>query len=389
MPQPGEVVLSLERLNRIEEIDVANQTMTVQAGVKLQEVHDAAEAHGLFFPVDIGSKGSCHIGGIIATNAGGNRVLRYGMTRQSVLGLEVVLPDGNVMSNLVKTLKDNTGYDLKQLFIGSEGTLGIITRAVLALQPLPRSKQTAIVSVSGFSSVLGLLSHCRQRLGPRLTSFEVMWRDFYDFVTLKLRVGQQIFEQPGSHLVLVEAMGQDPDADDGLFVQTLTDFLTENPGTDAILASSLADAAQFWAVREASGEAVRAASPSVVFDIGLPLHSMEGWVAGVHAQLKTAGVTATQTYGHIGDGNLHLVASLPADDRALRLQVGEIVHESIGQLGGSISAEQGIGMSKKRYLGMSRTANEIALMQAIKRTVDPQSLFNRGRIFDLPEFPDT
>ena len=190
VPQGGEVVLSLERLRTIEEIDAVSGTVTVQAGVCLQALQQAVEARNLFFPVDIGSRGSCQVGGIIATNAGGNRVLRYGMTRQSVLGLEVVLADGTVISRMGKVLKDNAGYDLKHLFIGSEGTLGVITRALLALQPLPVSRQSALVTVAGFDAVTALLTQCRQRLGPRLSRFEVMWRDFFDISKRNARHGR-------------------------------------------------------------------------------------------------------------------------------------------------------------------------------------------------------
>jgi FAD/FMN-containing dehydrogenase len=384
VPQPGEVVLSLERLNQIEEIDETNQTMTVQAGVKLQEAQEAAAARGLLFPIDIGSKGSCHVGGIIATNAGGNRVLRYGMTRQSVLGLEVVLPDGQIVTNLNKATKDNAGYDLKHLFIGSEGTLGVITRAVFALQPLPRSTQTAIVGVQDFSQVVALLRHCRHRLGPKLTSFEVMWRDFYDIVTRELSIGRPAFPVLGTHLVLVEAMGQDPDVDDEAFANVLGDFLADVSHTDAVLATSIAEASAFWAVREASGEAAAAVRPYAAFDVSLPIASMENWVNRIHGQLDQLGVTRTQTYGHLGDGNLHLVAGYPQDRPELKSQICDLVHRSIGELGGSVSAEHGIGITKKPYLGLSRTPEEIALMQAIKRAIDPHQLLNRNRVFDLP-----
>ncbi|MDM0116931.1 FAD-binding oxidoreductase [Variovorax sp. J22R133] len=382
VPQAGEVVLSLERLNLIEEIDEANLTMTVQAGVKLQEAQQAAEAVGLMLPIDIGSKGSCHVGGVVATNAGGNRVLRFGMARSSVLGMEVVLPDGSVIRHLGKVMKDNAGYDLKQLFIGSEGTLGVITRLVFALQPLPRSRQTALVSVQSFAQAVALLKHARHRLGPRLTSFEVMWRDFFDTVTTQLRIGRQPFAEPGSHLILLESMGQDPDADDERFNETLGDFLSVSEGADAVVARSLAEAAELWAIRESSGEAAAAVRPYVGFDISLPIGAMDDWVRQTHEGLAGIGIDKVQTYGHLGDGNLHLVAGYGSDQPDMKSRIYDLVHASVGALGGSVSGEHGIGFFKKSYLAMSRSDEEIALMRAIKRAIDPRALLNRGRVFD-------
>jgi len=382
LPQPGEVVLSLERLNRVEEVDPISFTMTLQAGVPLETAQQAAEAHGLFFPVDIGSRGSCQIGGIISTNAGGNRVLRYGMTRNSVLGIEAVLPDGTVVSRMGKVLKDNAGYDLKQLFIGGEGTLGIVTRAVLILQPKPSSRDTALVTVEGFAGVIDLLTLCRRKLGARLTSFEVMWRDYFDVVTGTLRIGRNPFQTPKSHLILVETMGTSGDADRELLIEMLGEFIGEHPGADAVMASSLAEATELWSVRDASGEAVRAIAPSAGFDVSLPIIAMDEWVRTTHEGLRALGLGVFQTYGHVADGNLHLVVAYPAGDPAMKGRIDDLVYRSIGALGGSISAEHGVGFEKKKYLKLSRSAAEIDLMRRVKAAIDPQDILNRGRIFD-------
>ncbi|MBM3522061.1 MAG: FAD-binding oxidoreductase, partial [Alphaproteobacteria bacterium] len=342
---------------------------------------NAAKDHGLFFPVDIGARGSCQIGGIVATNAGGNRVLRYGMTRNSVLGLEAVLPDGTVVSRMGKIIKDNAGYDLKHLFIGSEGTLGIITRAVLILLPEPTSRDTALVALPDFAAVVELLKTCRRRLGARMTSFEAMWRDYFGFVTLTLRSGRDPFAKPHPLYVLVETLGTEPEHDRDVLTEALAEFTEAYPATDAVIANSLAESNELWRVRDASGEAARATNPSAGFDVSLAIPAMDTWVREIHAELQALGVVSIQTYGHVADGNLHLVIGYPKDKPAMKTSINDAVYRSIGALGGSISAEHGVGLDKLTYLPLSRSAAEIDMMRRLKAAIDPDDILGRGRIF--------
>lgn len=383
LPAADEVVVSLERLDRVESIDDASGTALVQSGVILQKMQEATEPYGLFFPVDLGARGAARLGGMISTNAGGNRVLRYGMTRASVLGIEAVLPDGTVVSRLRSLQKDNAGYDLKQLFIGTEGTLGIITRAVVQLQPRPSSTDTALIGVQRFADVMALLKHCRRNLGPALTSFEAMWDNYFSFVTGVLGKGRRPFTAPCSHFVLVETSTFGAGSGREVLEQVLAAFLEQVGDAEIAVAASLKDASEWWSIRDSVGEAARALMPFAGFDVSIPLAAMEAWVAKVQALLEHRGVRALQVYGHLGDGNLHLVVGCKADDPSMKEDVYTLVHRSAAEAGGSISAEHGIGIAKKAHLGLDRSGAEIALMQTLKRAIDPHGLLSPGRVFDM------
>ena len=265
------VVLSLDRMTGIEEIDTVMATMTVLAGTPLSTVQAAAEEAGLFFGLDLGARDSCTIGGNLATNAGGNRVIRFGMAREHVLGLEVVLPDGTIVRSLNKMLKNNAGYDLKQFFIGSEGTLGIVTRAVLRLQGKPGAMASAFCGCPDFDAVLALMKVARARMGPSLTSFEVMWPSFYDFMTMAAfrNCGVPSAEAHGAY-VLIESSGLDADQTKDLLQSVLADALEEGSISDAVLAASEKDTKDLWAVRESVSEYGRLMGPLTAFDVGLP-----------------------------------------------------------------------------------------------------------------------
>ena len=327
----GEIALSLERMVGIEEIDPATATMTVLAGTPLERVQQAADAAGFLCPLDLGARGSCAIGGNIATNAGGNRVIRYGMTREMVLGLEVVLADGTVLTSLNKLIKNNAGYDLKHLFIGSEGTLGIVTRAVLRLHPKPSCVQAALCGLASFEALIELLKGARAGLGPTLSAFEVMWSDYYRFVTTEVRVRPPIGDEHAIY-ALVEAQGTDEAADNARFEGWLERMLEQGIIADAALAQSLAEVQSFWTLRDSAGEFRQTplGPDHVSFDIGLPTGAMGTYVDTCRRQLESAlpGLIAL-FYGHIGDGNLHIVAAMPGaadaaqgDDRPRGVRAG-------------------------------------------------------------------
>lgn len=384
LPQPGECVLATERMTELE-IDPQQCTAVVGAGVTLDALNAAAEQHGLAFPVDMGSRGSARIGGMIATNAGGNRVLRYGMTRASVLGLEVVLADGSVLSNLKPLIKDNTGIDLKQLFIGSEGALGLVTRACLRLQPIPPARRIALVAAPGFDSVLDLFTRARAALGPLLTAFEVMWRDYTEAALAVAPDLRATLPIDAAQYVLIEVSGPAETTLETALSDLLMPWLETNSNADAVLSQSGQQDEKLWALRDLSGEAARNIAPIAGYDVSLPLAQVAGWSVQVKAALAERGYLNTQTYGHIGDGNLHIVVGLDPDRAGAKAEVDEIIYSALAGRNGSISAEHGIGLAKRPWLSISRSSAEINAMRRLKRTLDPAALFNRGRVFQDQE----
>ncbi|HEY1613473.1 MAG TPA: FAD-binding oxidoreductase [Rhizomicrobium sp.] len=378
------LALSLDRLNRIETIDTACATMTVEAGCILQNATEAADSQGLFFPLDLGARGSATIGGNISTNAGGNRVIRYGMMRDMVLGLEAVLADGTIVSSLNRLIKNNAGYDLKQLFIGTEGTLGIVTRAVLRLRPKPGSHAVALVAVDSFAALPRLLRHVESGLGGSLSAFEVMWDDFYTLVTTPPAKGRPPLPHGHSHYVLIEQLGSDDKADAERFERVLGEFLETGHAADAVIAKSESERQQIWALRDDVGQTMRN-WPIFTFDVSLPISEMETYVDEVRRRLHESWPekASLMVFGHMGDGNLHLIASIGDGSAKSRHGVEAIVYGELDGRAGSVSAEHGIGLEKRAWLSSSRSVPEIAMMRRLKQALDPRGILNPGKIFSL------
>ncbi|MGF6767592.1 FAD/FMN-containing dehydrogenase [Paraburkholderia sp. GAS199] len=377
----GEVAMSLERMSGIESIDTIGATMTVLAGTPLQTVQEAAESAGFMFPLDLGARGSCTIGGNLATNAGGNRVIKYGMMREQVLDLEAVLADGSVVGGLRKMIKNNTGYDLRNLLIGSEGTLAVITRAVLRLRPRPRAVSTAWCGVPDYDSVTTLLREAQSRLPAGVSAFEVMWPGYYDFVLQRLPELRAPLEGRHAFYVLLESSGADPERQSEAFEDFLGEMLETGVIADAALASSEADAAAFWAIRDAPGEYPRLIPGRVSFDVSFSITDVGEAALRCEARLRERWPNATiLVYGHLGDGNLHIVVQEPDWPPTTAPEVQAVVYGVTGEMGGSVSAEHGIGLKKLKVLALSRTPAELAAMRAIKAALDPSNLLNPGKV---------
>ena len=380
-----EIILSLEALNRIESVDVAGRTMRVEAGVTLQRAQEEAERFNLMFPLDLGARGTATIGGNISTNAGGMRVVRYGMMRSLVLGLEVVLADGTVLCSLNRMLKNNAGYDLKQLFIGTEGTLGIVTRADLRLVPRPVSSASAFVACRDFGAIPELLGMLDARLGGQLSAFEALWPQFYELTTTAPARSSPLLPYGHGIYVLIEALGADPGADQERFERVLTDALEREVIVDAVIAKSEAERRSMWAPREDVFQMDRY-GPSHSFDVSLAIGDMPHYLETVRRALQEQVPGAQMwVFGHVADGNLHIaVCAGDAQKHAATFDAVErCVYEPLRGITGSISAEHGIGLERKPYLEISRTQAEIATMRALKAALDPRGILNPGKVIDV------
>ena len=381
-----QLLMGLRRLNRVRQIDAANFTMTVEAGCTLGEVQRAAAAAERFFPLELGSADSCQIGGNLATNAGGLNVLRFGMARALTLGIEVVLANGQVFRHLRTLHKDNTGYDLTGLLVGSEGTLGVITAATLKLWPRLRSTATALVAVPDVAAAVALLASLREVAGERVNSYELLPRSALD---LALRYLDGITDPLGSvyaWYVLCELRSTADEPLDGLLERALTSATTAGLATDAVICANERQRASLWRLRESIPEAQRRAGPSLKHDVALPVARLAEFVAAAAAWVGGAVPDGTLVaYGHAGDGNLHFNISFPKDTPGTTVSAREPIvrralHDLVATHGGSFSAEHGIGQLKVGELQRYTDGVELGMMRAIKRALDPHGIMNPGKL---------
>jgi FAD/FMN-containing dehydrogenase len=381
-PKVNEVVVSLERMSQIINIDEHAMTMTVEAGATLEQVQSKAQASGLEFPLDLSARGNCTIGGNAATNAGGSRVIKYGMMRDLVLGIEAVIPNGDIVGGMNTMMKNNAGFDLKHLFIGSEGTLGIITQLVLKLVPRTDESVVVLCGAANLQNLTELLTKLKYQASHAMSAFEVMWADYFDEVIDKQKLARKPFE--GSHAIyaLVEFQGTDKSTllslTETLFGEALENGLVD----DVILGQSLQDNADIWSIREAVAELLAILKPFIAFDISLPLAHMQQFVDTSKQLIASKYPNGRYfAFGHLGDGNLHLTISYP--DEGKLHDIENDVLQVAGKMGASISGEHGIGVIKKDFLKYSRSDNEIALMKAMKEMIDPNHILNCGRVVDV------
>jgi FAD/FMN-containing dehydrogenase len=386
LPLSGEILLSLNRLDRIREVDPASNTITAEAGATLGRVREAAAAVDRLYPQLLPSEGTCTIGGNLSTNAGGTAALAHGIARSHALGLEVVLADGRVLNNLNKLKKDNTGYDLKNLFIGAEGTLGIITAAVLRLVPRPRSSEAAFVGLASPSAALDLLLLAQERVGGDVTSFELMARLGIEAV---LRYGtgcRDPLSEPHPWYVLIELSSQMRSGLRTVFEEILAEGHARGLLADATIADNLEQAKMFWRVRELFGEVQRHVGGSIKHDVSVPVAAVPAFIADANAAV-TSLIPGSRPlpFGHLGDGNIHYNVNQPegADKAAFMARwddVNAVVFDVVAKYGGSISAEHGIGVMKRDLLPKVKDPVALELMRTLKRTLDPKGILNPGKV---------
>jgi len=385
----GGIVLSTARLNRIRDIDAANRTMTVEAGAILADVQAAADAADMLFPLSLGAEGSCTIGGNLATNAGGVNVVRYGNARDLALGVEVVLADGRVWDGLKGLRKDNTGYDLKHLFMGSDGTLGIITAAVLKLFPKPRAKATALAAVPHVEAALELFRRTNDACGDALAAFEYMARPGIEFCLRHMTGIVDPFDRAHPCYALIELTS--PRADEALgdaVEAVLADGFEAGVVEDAVIAASEAQAAELWRLRESIPEGQKPEGASIKNDVSVPLSSVPAFIAHATEAVETAmpGIRVV-AFGHFGDGNIHFNLSQPvgADAAAFLAEwdrFDRLVADVVADLGGSFSAEHGVGRLKRPDMDRYKSLVELDLMRAVKGAIDPAGIMNPGKVID-------
>ncbi len=386
IPHHNEIVLSLNRLDRIREVDPTSYTITCEAGVTLQRAREAAAAVDRLYPQLLPSEGTCTIGGNLATNAGGTAAIAHGIARAHALGLEVVLADGRVLNDLNKLKKDNTGYDLKNLFIGAEGTLGVITAAVLRLVPRPRSVETAFAGVASAEAALELLGIAQERSGGDVTSFEIMTRAGIELVLRHAQGCRDPLASPHAWYVLMELSSQQREGLRALLEAVLADGMERGLVLDATIAESIEQGKAFWRVREMFGEVQRYAGGSIKHDISVPVAAVPAFIREADAAV-TALIPGARPlpFGHLGDGNIHYNVNQPVGtDKGEFLkrwdEVNAAVFAVVKKYGGSISAEHGVGVMKRDLLPSVKDPVALDLMRSLKRMLDPKGILNPGKV---------
>jgi FAD/FMN-containing dehydrogenase len=383
-----EILVSLSRMNKIRTLDPIGATVVAEAGAILQQLQEQADKHGFLFPISMASEGSAQIGGIISTNAGGTAVLRYGNTREQVLGLEVVMADGTIISNLNGLRKDNAGYNLAQYFIGAEGTLGFITAAALKLYPRLQQTVTAIVTIDQLSQALALLQQFRAHSAEHLVTFEVMAANCIEHVLKNIPNSRTPTQNPAPYYLLIELGSTNPNTDLRSDFEKLVGAALDNEiARDAVIAESEDHARAFWHLREHVPDALRKEGGDIHFDITLPIAVLAEFIEQTSQKVMAAqSGMIIAPFGHIGDGNLHYNMLLPKtlspeQAKAAKTKIEEIVYSAVVQRGGSISAEHGIGIARQAHFYRYKDPAEIAVMYNIKRALDPHNLMNPGKIF--------
>ncbi|MDG2491622.1 MAG: FAD-binding oxidoreductase [Flavobacteriaceae bacterium] len=380
--ESNQLVISLDKMNLIEEVDPQSKTITAQAGTILENMIDAAKEKNLLLPMSFGAKGSAHIGGVVSTNAGGLRVFRYGMTRQMVLGLEAVLPDGTIISSLKKIIKDNSGYDLKQLFIGSEGTLGIVTKVIFRLSEAPTSRSSAIVGIDSYEQVIDLLKYLEKNLAGTLSGFELMWKNTYAAMTGDQSHLTAPMSTEYNYYVFVESLGSQPKQDYERLENLIGNSLEMELIQDGVMMQSERELNSIWQIREDVSILAGQANFDQHFDISIPIPLIGELVDQAVKELnKFPFVERIFTFGHVADGNIHFIIGKKENNPKIIEAINEVIYRPLKEVGGSVSAEHGIGIHKKAYLATSRSKEEIDMMKTLKLTFDPLNILNPGRIF--------
>ena len=379
--EKSQVVISLEKMNKIIDIDERGKTVTCESGVIIENIINEVKEKNLLLPLNFGARGSAQIGGAVSTNAGGLRVFKYGMTRNLVMGIEYVLPDGTIISSLKKLMKDNSGYDLKHLLIGSEGTLGIVTKVVLRLYQLPKTRYTSLAVTNDFQKVLDMLLNMEDKISSNLTGFELLWSDTYKQMVSDKTMYNKYLPDKFKYYIFIEYMGRDFENDYNVFEKHILESIDDGIIEDAVIGKDEKEQINIWGIREDVAVLADEREFDQQFDISIPVNLIGSVIDKISSELKECdGVKTIFPFGHVADGNIHFIIGKDSDDNDLKSKINDIIYNNTELVEGSISAEHGIGLDKKKYLIKSRSEDEIKLMRLLKKTIDPKNILNPGRV---------